>query len=200
MANETMQGQSFVLETSRLLLRPLAEEVVDAVHRLYADWDVAKTLSRIAHPFSLEAARQFVAEAQAAFGQGSGYTLGMFERHGGAMVGVVSLRIPSTGPAQREENRADDARLGILGYAVARPYWGQGFASEGARRMVEVAFADLGLDRLQASALRKNPASGRILERLGFAVAEAGIAEVPLYGGPPRLADRYLLARGTVPQ
>ncbi len=196
MAHETMRRRPFVLEAPRLLLRPLAEEDVDAVHRLYADWDVAKSLSRIAHPFSVEAARQFVAEARAASERGSGYVLGLFKRRSGAFVGVVSLRIPSTDSARREEDRADDAGLGILGYAVAPPYWRQGLASEGAKRMVEFAFDDLRLDRLQASALRENPASGRVLERLGFAVAEPGIAEEPLYGGPARLADRYLLTRG----
>jgi len=191
--DETMRRQPFVLETPRLILRPLAEEDVGAIHRLYAEWDVAKSLSRIAHPFSVEAARRLIAEASAAFRQGSGYTLGMFERQGGAFVGVVSLRIPSADPALPGEERADDAGLGILGYSVARPRWGQGFASEGAKRVVEFALDDLGLDRLQASPLRENPASRRILERLGFAMVEAGIAEEPLYGGPPRLADRYLL-------
>lgn len=195
MAHETMRRRPFVLEAPRLLLRPLAEEDVDAVHRLYADWDVAKSLSRIAHPFSVEAARQFVAEARAASERGSGYVLGLFKRRSGAFVGVVSLRIPAADP-QGDQDRADDAGLGILGYAVAPPYWGQGFASEGAKLMVEFAFDDLRLDRLQASALRENPASGRVLVRLGFAVAEAGIAEEPLYGGPARLADRYLLTRG----
>lgn len=196
MAHETMRRRPFVLETPRLLLRPLAEEDVDAVHRLYADWDVAKGLSRIAHPFSVEAARRFVAEARAAFERGSGYVLGLFERRSGAFVGVVSLRIPAADPALPEEDCADAAGLGILGYAVAPPYWGQGFASEGAKRMVRFAFDDLRLDRLQGTALRENPASGRVLAQMGFAVSEAGIAEEPLYGGPPRLADRYLLTRG----
>lgn len=194
--NEMVPPRACVLETRRLLLRSLADEDVDAVHRLYADWDVAKSLSRITHPFSLEAARQFVGEAQEALVQGSSYVLGMFERRNGALVGVVSLRIPSMDPARREEERADDARLGILGYAVARPCWGQRFASEGAKRMVQFAFDELRLDRLQASPLRANPASGRVLKGLGFAVAEAGIIEEPVYGGPPRLADRYLLTRG----
>jgi len=194
--NEMVPPRACVLETRWLLLRSLADEDVDAVHRLYADWDVARSLSRITHPFSLEAAQQFVGQAQEALGQGSSYVLGMFERRNGALVGVVSLRIPSMDPARREEERADDARLGILGYAVARPCWGQRFASEGAKRMVQFAFDELRLDRLQASPLRANPASGRVLKGLGFAVAEAGIIEEPVYGGPPRLADRYLLTRG----
>ena len=199
MANESMRRRAVALDTPRLILRLLAEDDVDAVHRLYADWEVAKSLSRIPHPFSVEVARQFVVEAEAGFDQGSGYMLGMFEHRNGVLVGIVSLRIPSMDPVRREEERADDAGLGILGYAVARPAWGQGLASEGAKRMVEFAFDDLALDRLQASPLRENPASVRILERLGFVVAEPGITKEPLYGGAPRLADRYLLTRGSAP-
>jgi RimJ/RimL family protein N-acetyltransferase len=61
--------------------------------------------------------------------------------------------------------------------------------------MVQFAFDELGLTRLQASPLRQNPASRRVLERLGFIVEEGGILEAPLYGGPARLADRYVLMR-----
>jgi RimJ/RimL family protein N-acetyltransferase len=89
------------------------------------------------------------------------------------------------------------AGLGILGYAVARPHWHQGYASESAKRMVAFAFDELGLTRLQASPLRGNRASERILERLDFMVTEVGVAEEPLYGGPARLVDRYTLVRGS---
>ncbi len=195
MTNEAAQPRPSILETDRLILRPLAEEDVAAVHRLYADWEVSKNLSRITYPFSIDAARRFVADARAAFEQRSGYRWRLSERQSGAFVGVVSLRMPSADPALPEEERDRHAGLGILGYAVARACWRQGFASEGARRVTTFAVDDLGLDRIQASALRQNPASSRVLERLGFVVAEAGIIEESVYGGPPRLADRYLLTR-----
>ena len=122
--------------------------------------------------------------------------LGMFQRESDAFVGVVSLRIPSNNPHVSAEARAAVAGLGILGYAVARPYWHQGYASESAKRMVAFAFDELGLTRLQASPQRGNRPSQRILERLNFLVTEAGVAEEPLYGGPAHLVDRYMLVRG----
>jgi RimJ/RimL family protein N-acetyltransferase len=109
---------------------------------------------------------------------------------------VSSLRIPANNPQLSVEARAAVAGLGILGYAVARPYWQQGYASESATRMVAFAFDELGLIRLQASPLRGNRASQRILERLNFRVTEAGVTEAPLYGGPAHLVDRYTLVRG----
>jgi RimJ/RimL family protein N-acetyltransferase len=91
--------------------------------------------------------------------------------------------------------RADDP-LGILGYAVTRAPWGLWFATEAAGGLTAFAFDELRLDPLQASVLRENPASKRVLEHLGFTLEEAGLLEQPLSRGPPRLVDRYVLARG----
>ena len=54
-----------------------------------------------------------------------------------------------------------------LGYWIARPHWGQGFATEAGRQLVEIA-QTLGISRLEASHFVDNPASGRVLEKLGF--------------------------------
>jgi [ribosomal protein S5]-alanine N-acetyltransferase len=184
------------LETRRLILRPLMPSDVTSIFHLYADWEVAKNLSRIVFPFSYQAAQQFIATAQIDLAQASGYMLGMLQRESAAFVGVISLRIPSNDPQLSVEARAAVAGLGILGYAVARPNWHQGYATESATRMVVFAFDELGLMRLQASPLRGNRASQRILERLNFRVTAAGVTEEPLYGGPAHLVDRYTLVRG----
>ncbi len=167
----------------------------DYFFQLYSDWAVSQYLSRITFPFTIEAAQHFVAHAQAALRQGSTYTLGIFERGSEAFVGVISLRVPSRDPTYPEEWRAEDVGLGILGYSVVPAYWHHGFATESAARMITFAFDDLALTRLQASPLRDNPASARILQRLNFTMTEVGIEEKPLYGGPVRLADCYMLVR-----
>ncbi len=55
-----------------------------------------------------------------------------------------------------------------LGYWVGRPSWGQGFASEAARELVRYGFEVLGLNRIQAHHMVRNPASGRVLEKCGM--------------------------------
>jgi ribosomal-protein-alanine N-acetyltransferase len=196
MESEATVHRTLRLETHRLILRPLMPNDVTSIFHLYADGKVSKNLSRIVFPFSYQAAQQFIATAQRDLAQGSGYLLGTFQRESDVFVGVVSLRIPANTPWLSEEARAAVAGLGILGYAVARPYWHQGYASESATRMVAFAFDELGLTRLQASPLRGNRASQRILERLNFQVTEAGVTEEPLYEGPAHLVDRYTLVRG----
>lgn len=64
--------------------------------------------------------------------------------------------------------------------------------------MIRFAFEELGLDRIQASPLRTNTASRRLLERLGFTVVAANILEEPLHGGPSQPGDCYLLRRAAM--
>ena len=113
----TLQHRTFVLETPRLILilRPLADEDEEAVHQRYAEWDAAKSLSRLTYPFSADTARRFIAGARAGLADRSTYLLAMLERESGAFVGIVSLRVPSHNPALPEAERAEVAGLGILG-------------------------------------------------------------------------------------
>jgi RimJ/RimL family protein N-acetyltransferase len=55
-----------------------------------------------------------------------------------------------------------------LGYRLRKAVWGQGLATEGARALVECGFEDLGVARVVASALLANPASIRVMEKVGL--------------------------------
>ena len=57
---------------------------------------------------------------------------------------------------------------GVLGYYLARPYWGRGLATEAARALIEFGFRELGLTRITAAVEVGNEASRHILEKLGF--------------------------------
>jgi len=54
-----------------------------------------------------------------------------------------------------------------LGYWLARPFWGRGIATEACTALIEIA-RSLGLPRLEGAHFVDNPASGRVLEKLGF--------------------------------
>lgn len=189
-----MSSPALPLRTARLTLRPVEPGDAPFFHQLYADWRVAQYLLRTPAPFTDAHARAFVEAAVAGLQQRDTYTLVM-DQDEGKPVGLISLRIPAVDAHASPEERAEDEGLGILGYSILPEFWGQRYASESAARMIHFAFEELGLDRIQASALRTNTASRRLLERLGFTIVEANILEEPLHGGPQQPGDCYLLRR-----
>lgn len=60
------------------------------------------------------------------------------------------------------------ARVAYVGYYVLPDYWGNGYASEAARLLIVYAFDELNAHRVEASVQADNPASERVLEKLGF--------------------------------
>jgi RimJ/RimL family protein N-acetyltransferase len=73
-------------------------------------------------------------------------------------VGWVSLRV-----AER------DLETGEIGYSIVRDFRGRGVATEAVRAMLDEAFTEGGLARINAYCLPENQASRRLLERLAFA-------------------------------
>ena len=59
-------------------------------------------------------------------------------------------------------------RRGEMGYWIGEPFWGQGLATDAVRALLRFAFDDLNLNRIQASHLPRNPASGRVIEKVGM--------------------------------
>ena len=55
-----------------------------------------------------------------------------------------------------------------LGYWIGKPYWNSGYATEASRAVLKYGFEVLGLNRIHASHFRRNPASGRIMEKIGM--------------------------------
>lgn len=58
--------------------------------------------------------------------------------------------------------------LGELGYWIGEPYWNQGYCTEAAREVIRYGFEELDLNRIQARYMTKNPASGRVMEKIGM--------------------------------
>jgi len=65
---------------------------------------------------------------------------------------------------------ADDRHdvAGVLGFWIGTDYWSQGYATEAGRAVIRFAFEQLNLNRVHAHHMVRNPASGRVLEKLGM--------------------------------
>jgi len=146
------------LETARLILRPPEYSDVAAIMEYLGDYDVAKNLASVRHPFGEADARAFVTKAHERRALGEGFCFAVLDKDSEAFLGCASLRL-------------DDGRYKLSCW-LGKPFWNQGYATEAAKRLIGFAFKDLKADQLWASWFADNPASGRVLSRLGFATVE----------------------------
>lgn len=141
------------LETERLILRPPEARDVPHFVPLIADWDVAKNLSSVPHPYSEDAAFAFVERAAKKRARGEDYAFAVLAHDDATYIGAAGVH-----PDRDWE----------FGYWIGKPYWGRGYATEASRRLLSFAFEDLAADYVSAGWFHDNPASGRVLEKLGF--------------------------------
>ena len=142
------------LETERLLLRPQGANDIPAIVSLLNDFDISKNLARVPYPYTEDQAREFLARAVEDRAKGQSYPFAVTRKEDDALIGGCGLRLKDDGVFE-------------LGYWLGRPYWGQGYASEAARRVAGFAFHNLDAPTIRASYFHDNPASGHVLEKLG---------------------------------
>lgn len=143
------------LETRRLVLRPFLLSDAATVQRLAGDRAVADTTLSIPHPYVDGMAEQWIATHEGAWTRHEMATLAITEPEAG-LVGAISLRI------ELANRRAE------MGYWIGVPYWGLGYATEAARAMVTFGFGRLSLQRIHAQHFARNPASGRVMAKVGM--------------------------------
>lgn len=144
------------LLTARLTLGPLQAADVPALVALAGAFEIADTTATIPHPYAEADAYAFLAVDAAEHAAGTALRFAVREG-GAALVGVVGLQ-----QIDRERSRAE------LGYWIGVPWWGRGYASEAAAATVRYGFDELGLHKIHAHYLVRNPASGKVLARIGM--------------------------------
>lgn len=140
------------LETTRLRLRPYHEADVTELIPLIGTREVAATTGRIPYPYTEKDAIEFIAAAQG----DDEIRLAITLRNDGRMIGGIGLRL------------FEQSCNAELGYWLGVPYWRQGYATEAAREMLRYGFQKLELHRIFATHFIHNPASGRVLEKIGM--------------------------------
>ncbi len=139
------------LSTARLRLSaPDARDIPEIV-RLANNIEVVRTLARVPHPFGPEDARYFLDEVVP-----KEPTWRIGRKSDGALLGFVGLN-PMEKPSVMER-----------GYWFGQEHWRQGYATEAARAVVDHAFSKLGVETIVSGHFAMNPASGRVLAKIGF--------------------------------
>ncbi len=144
------------LETERLLLRPFTLADAPAVQSLAGAVEIASTTLHVPHPYEDGMAETWILTHAPGYEAGAQAIFAVTERASGLLVGANGLVIE---PAHA---RAE------LGYWIGVPYWGRGYATEAGRALLELGFGRMSLNRIQATYITRNPASGRVMQKLGM--------------------------------
>lgn len=168
-----------LLETPRLQLRAITRGDAPRVAELAGDRLVAATTSQIPHPYQLSDAHQWIDRMPGAEEAGR-LTWGILLRDPGELIGVLDLTSERYRP------------IALLGYWIGVPFWGNGYATEAAGAAIAYGFAALDLEEIQAIHMTRNPASGRVLQKLGM--HRLG-SSVEIVRGALVPIDRYSLKR-----
>ena len=147
----------FVLETPRLRLRPLELSDASAIQKAAGAREIADTMISLPHPYPAGEAERFIIRQQSEREAGRSVTISIEQKSDGWFCGLIELR-----DIDREHSQAE------LSFWLAVDAWGQGYMSEVIHAAVRYGFASLGLNRLYAHHMLRNPASGRVLEKNGF--------------------------------
>lgn len=143
------------LSTERLRLRPFKLEDAAAVQTLAGAWEVADTTGNLPHPYEDGMAESWIAGHAESFKSGETATFAITLADTGELIGAVGLIL-------------DQGYQGELGYWVGVPHWGKGYCTEAGRAILAFAFNELKLQRIHAQAFKRNPASARVLQKLGL--------------------------------
>jgi RimJ/RimL family protein N-acetyltransferase len=148
-----------VIRTERLVLRPIGVEDVSGVQAAAGRREVADTMISIPHPFSTEDTERYVRSRVAAMQRERGAAFTLRTHAPMVFVGFAELR-----DIDREHALAE------LSFWLAVESRGRGYMGEALAAVLRYAFQDLDLNRVHAYHMVRNPTSGRVLARLGFAV------------------------------
>jgi RimJ/RimL family protein N-acetyltransferase len=167
-----------VLETERLVLRAPRFEDAKSISMLANDRLIAENTARIPHPYRLTDAETFVAQAN----RDDSQTNFLITLADGTIMGACGLSML-------------DRAAPEIGYWLGLTFWGNGYATEAARAVIDWAFGDGDHEALQAGARVTNPASRRVLEKCGFQWTGVGLYRIRALASSAPI-DRFRLDRG----
>jgi [ribosomal protein S5]-alanine N-acetyltransferase len=146
-----------VLESPRLILRPLAPADEPTLQRRFPRWEIVRHLNpRIPWPYPSDGAAHFIALAEEEMARGEKHHWSIRLKHGpDELVGCIDL--------WPDDGKSRDMR----GFWLDPAFQGRGLMTEAADRVTDYAFTDLGWPHLWVSNAEANLASARIKEKQG---------------------------------
>lgn len=144
------------IETDRLLLRPFQLQDAREVQRLAGEFEVADTTLNIPHPYKEGQAEAWIRTHQEKYEKKEEIVFAIELQANGQLIGAISLF------TNRKHENAE------MGYWIGKSFWNNGYATEAAKAMLSYSFEELKLERIHAHYFSRNPASGRVMQKLSM--------------------------------
>ncbi|MBR5800734.1 MAG: GNAT family N-acetyltransferase [Lachnospiraceae bacterium] len=150
---------NYIIETERLILRPLKIEDAKAVYQWVSDERVARYMVYNTYT-SVEAVVEWLSMRQQPDEE---YHFGFVRKEDGLLIGSGSI-----GP--------DSNRNGFwkFGYNFRYDCWGNGYATEATKAMIKFANEHFGITKFSSSHVEQNKASGHVMEKCGLHFVKYG--------------------------
>lgn len=171
-----------VLLSPRLVLRAPHVEDIDALTHLANNAKIATMVSRMPHPYTKNDANDFVRRAKD--GEIGKCVYAITRMDTGEFMGCCGI-----------ETTADESTVEI-GYWLGEPYWNEGYATEAAHALIDMAFRTRDISFIDGRCRVTNTASRRVLQKCGFQFQGAGMVGSLALGGVMPV-DWYRLDRKT---
>jgi ribosomal-protein-alanine N-acetyltransferase len=144
------------LRTERLILRPFELSDAKIVQEKAGNKAIADTTVNIPHPYPDGVAEEWISTHQPRFESGELVNYAITLEKTGELIGAVGLVV------NKKFNHAE------LGFWIDKDLWGRGYATEAARAVMDYGFNKVGLHRIFAEHMTRNPASGKVMRKLGM--------------------------------
>jgi [ribosomal protein S5]-alanine N-acetyltransferase len=145
------------LTTERLILRPYSLSDAKELQRLIGDRDVSDTMMAVPHPYTGDMAEAWINRQYREYQEDKSVTFAITNKENGFLMGTISISV-----IIKEHEKAE------IGYWLGKPYWHQGFCTEAANAIVKYGFEVLGLNRIYATHMTRNPHSGKVMQKIGM--------------------------------
>ncbi len=145
------------LHTRRLLLDAFAPADAPDLQQLAGAREIADTTVAIPHPYDLDHALAWIGQQRRESVRGRATNFAVRLLRDSSLIGCAGLR-----DIDREHSQAE------LGFWIGQAWWGQGYAREAASAVLRFGFEQLGLNRICAHHMARNPAAGQVLRHIGM--------------------------------
>jgi RimJ/RimL family protein N-acetyltransferase len=167
------EAAGVVIETERLQIRSLRDDDLADLVALIDNWEVARWVSSVPHPYSEADGRDWIALVQQDHTAGRPLRFAIALKETDRLIGGVGLD-GSTGDGSEEPS---------LGYWVGHPYWRRGYGREAVAAVIDYGFRTLGLETIRAYTDPSYAASQKVLLRCGLKnVGEIELVEPTRHG------------------